>query len=145
MKDSYDEIFADSFRRVLGEGAYNPDFTGRFYTHFLASSEDIAARFAATDMSRQKTMLHDSLLLMVEFNRSRRLSPQMSRLAHVHSRQGQDIAAGLYTLWLDALMATVRELDSDFDAQVELSWRLTLAPGITYLIAGYDAAGPTET
>jgi hemoglobin-like flavoprotein len=138
MTDSFDDVFDASFRRVLGEGAYNPAFTDSFYRHFLGSSDEVAARFANTDMGQQKTMLHDSLLLLVEFNRSRRLSQQMSRLAEVHSQRGQDIPAPLYELWLDALIATVRERDSEFDEQVELAWRLTLAPGIAYLTFGYD-------
>lgn len=138
MIDSYDEIFAASFRRVLGEGAYNPTFTDRFYAHFLATSDEIARRFAHTHMGQQKTMLHDSLLLLVDFNHNRRLSPQMAKLAQVHSRERQDIPEELYALWLEALMTTVKELDSDFSDRVELAWRLTLAPGIAYLQFGYD-------
>lgn len=138
MTDSYDDIFAASFRRVLGEGAYNPAFTDRFYDHFLATSAEVARRFAHTDMGQQKTMLHDSLLVLVDFNHNRRLTSQMARLARVHSRDGQDIAAELYTLWLDALVNTVKESDSDFSDQVELAWRMTLAPGIAYLQFGYE-------
>jgi hemoglobin-like flavoprotein len=135
---NYDEVFAASFRRVLGEGAYSPVFTERFYTGFLATSNEVAQRFAHTDMGQQKTMLHDSLLLLVDFNQNRRLSPQMARLAEVHSREGQDITADLYTLWLNALVNTVKEFDGDFNDEIELAWRLTLAPGIAYLQFGYD-------
>lgn len=135
---NYDEVFAASFRRVLGEGAYSPAFTDRFYTRFLATSNEVAQRFAHTDMGQQKTMLHDSLVLLVDFNQNRRLSPQMARLAEVHSRKGQDITADLYTLWLSALVNTVKEFDGDFNDEIELAWRLTLAPGIAYLQFAYD-------
>lgn len=131
--DSFDDLFSASFRRVLGDGAYNPALIGDFYSHFLASSEDVAARFANTDMSRQKTMMHDSLLMLVDFNRRRAVTPQMSHLAAVHGREGQDIPRALYDLWLDSLMSAVREHDSGFNSDVELAWRMTLAPGIAYM------------
>lgn len=138
MTTNFDETFDASFRRVLGEGAYHPGFTARFYEHFLSASDEVAGRFSGTDMSRQKTMLHDSLLSLVDFNRSRRLTEQMARLSRVHSRSGQDIPAHLYTLWLDALLATVREFDPEFSDTVDVAWRLSLAPGIAYLQFGYD-------
>ena len=89
-------------------------------------------------MSHQKTMLHDSLRALVDFNQRRKLSPQMTTLARVHGPQAADIPPTLYVLWLNALLDTVREWDPKFDAQVELAWRLTLAPGITYLQFCYD-------
>ncbi len=133
MSPTYDETFAASFARILGDGAYNADFIGRFYELFFATSDDIKQRFAHTDMSHQKTMLHDSLRALVDFNQHRKLSPQMTTLARVHGPQAADIPPTLYVLWLNALLDTVREWDPKFDAQVELAWRLTLAPGITYL------------
>ena len=138
MSPTYDEIFAASFERILGEGAYNPEFIGRFYELFFAASEDVAKRFEHTDMSRQKTMLHDSLRTLVEFNQHRRLSPQMERLALAHGPGAAAIPPRLYAVWLDALLATVREWDREFDTQVDLAWRLTMAPGISYLQFGYE-------
>ncbi|EED36499.1 Globin, putative [Luminiphilus syltensis NOR5-1B] len=139
MQQSFDEIFSASYERVLGAGAYNEPLIAGFYDRFLASSTEIADRFRNTDMSRQMTMLHDSLQTLVDFNRQRRLSPQMSRLATVHARKGHDIRPELYGLWLDALLATVAETDPDWSDDVELAWRLTLAPGIAYLQYGYEA------
>lgn len=138
MEHHYDQQFEASYARVMREGAYNPAFVGRFYERFLGSSEEVAGRFARTDMARQKTMLHDSLLTLVQFSRSRRLTPQLARLARIHSRGEQDIPPQLYEDWLDSLMATVAEFDPQFDQQTELAWRLTLAPGISYLQFSYE-------
>lgn len=151
MMDAFDKVFEESYRRVMGDGAYNPDFIARFYEGFLASSDEIAKRFAATNMSRQKTMLHDSLSTLVDFSGHKRLSPQMRRLAGVHGPHAADIPPLLYSLWLDSLMETVSLFDPRYSKDVELAWRLTLAPGISYLQFSYehpefddsDAATPT--
>jgi hypothetical protein len=97
----------------------------------------VADKFANTDMSAQRTMLHDSLLIMVDFNRTRVPSPALAKLAAVHSRRQQDIAPAFYDLWLDSLVAAVREHDPDFSAEVELAWRIALAPGISFMRFGY--------
>lgn len=136
MQD-YDEVFAASFARVMGDGAYNPAFIGRFYEQFLASSPRIAERFPSTNMSRQKTMLHDSFTTLVDFNRKRLITPQMRHLGAVHGPAASDVPPELYTLWLDSLLATVAEQDPHFCVDVELAWRLTLAPGIAYLQHAY--------
>ena len=128
-----DAVFADSFTRIMGQGAYNRDFIARFYDHFLASSPTVAMRFASTDMSRQRTMLHDSFTTLIDFSRHRRLTPQLERLAAVHGPRGNDIPPALYDLWLDSLMQTAAEFDTAWNRQVELAWRFTLAPGIAYL------------
>jgi len=129
----YDQAFHDSFARIMGDGAYNPEFIGRFYALFLDSSPEIAERFAGTDMSRQKTMLHDSFTTLMDFNEHRRITPQMQRLALVHGPGRSDVPPELYALWLESLMTTVSEFDPAYDSDVELAWRLTFAPGIAYL------------
>jgi len=143
MQD-YDQIFARSFARALGEGAYNPAFTGRFYTHFLATSPEVAQRFANTDMSAQKTMLHDSLHTLLEFNKTRIISPRLRELVEIHSHRRHAIPVTLYALWLDSLITTVAEFDPDFDASVELAWRLAIAPGIALMQFGYQQPLPPE-
>lgn len=143
MRD-YNRIFEQSFARVLGEGAYHPDFTGRFYEHFLASSAEIAARFSSTDMSAQKTMLHDSLHILLNFNSTRVLTPRLRELAEIHSERGRAIPAAFYAQWLDSLMETVSEFDPQFDTAVALAWRLALAPGIALMQFGYHRPLPAE-
>ena len=134
---NYDKIFAGSFERVMGTGAFNPAFIRDFYATFLGASPTIAEKFAATDMSAQRTMLHDSLLLLIEFNRTRVPTTRLQQLAHIHSRTGQDIAPELYEVWLDSLIAAVGSHDPEFDDDVELAWRITLAPGICFMSFAY--------
>ena len=135
---NYGEVFDASFERIFGNGAYNPAFTTRFYEIFLGHDPAIADRFAATNMSTQKTMLHDSLLTLVNLYRNRSLTPQLRSLAAAHSRTGHDIPADLYERWMSALAAAVAEFDPDYDEGVGLAWRLALSPGITYMRYCYD-------
>lgn len=129
----FDEVFRASFARVMGEGAYNPQFTSRFYELFLASSPLIARLFADTNMSRQKTMLHDSLGTLVDFSAHRTITPQMRHLAAIHGPGAHDVPPESYELWLDSLLQTVAEMDPQYSPDVALAWRLSLAPGISYL------------
>lgn len=133
-----DQVFEQSFRRAVGNNSYNDAFIGRFYEIFLSSSDEIARLFAHTNMSVQKTMLHDSLHLMLDYYRNRKANPAMQRVARVHSRGEHDIAERLYVVWLDSLLQAVQEFDSEFDANVEKAWREVLAPGIAYMQSQYE-------
>lgn len=133
----YEAIFTDSFSRILGKGAYNPAFIQHFYEIFFEKSPVIAQKFAHTDMSAQRTMLHDSLLTMAEFGRTKILSPRLQQLAEIHSRRQQGISPALYDLWLDSLVTAVSRYDPEFNDDVALAWRIALAPGISFMRFSY--------
>ncbi len=134
---TYDEIFEQSVARVLGNGAYNPEFIGAFYEIFLEASPAVAEKFAHTDMSAQRTMLHDSLLLMMDFNRTRVPTPRLLQLGEIHSRRGHNVSPSFYDLWLDSLIVALGQHDPEFSDDVELAWRIALAPGICFLRFAY--------
>ena len=131
--NNYVDIFEQSYKRAIGDDSYNPDFIERFYDIFLARSERISAMFEDTDTSAQKTMLHDSLLYMVDFFTSRRTIEHMDKIAAVHGVEGHEIPEDLYDLWMESLVEAVKEFDADFDTEIELAWRLVLSPGITFM------------
>jgi hemoglobin-like flavoprotein len=135
---NYLEFFLASLYRVSGEPREMHVFVSRFYEIFLEQSPDIAARFADTDMSRQKEMLAQSLHEMVDFSTSRVASERLRRVALRHSRGHRDVPPALYEIWLDSLIATVRELDPLFTTEIELAWRVILAPGIAYMKFSYE-------
>jgi hemoglobin-like flavoprotein len=128
---NYEAVFQASIERTLGNFRYNEDFITRFYELFLARSPRIAEMFANTNMSAQRTMLHDSLLYMVEFSRTKVISEEIRHLARVHGRSGLDIDPALYDVWLDSLVLAASGMDPAFSPEVELAWRLVLTPGIT--------------
>lgn len=122
--------FSRHYERALGGNAYNDAFVSHFYKTFMGKSPEIAERFRETNMTAQKTALFDSLLYMAEFPHSQNARSRIIQLGHSHSHRALDISPALYDLWLEALIDTVREFDPDFDADAELSWRVTMAPGI---------------
>jgi hemoglobin-like flavoprotein len=48
------------------------------------------------------------------------------------------IGAELYDLWLDSLLATVREVDPAWNAEVEQAWESVMTVGIAYLVSRYN-------
>lgn len=135
---NYLRFFLDSLYRVLGEPADQRDFVSRFYEIFCAESPEIEARFRDTDMERQQEMLAQSLHEMVDFSTSRVASDRLRRVADRHSIRQRDIPPELYEIWLDSLIRTVREMDPLFCDEIELAWRVVLAPGIAYMKFRYE-------
>lgn len=130
---NYEDLFDRSYQRLLGNGCYNVNLIDSFYRLFLSKSCVIAELFAETNMSAQKTMLHDSLDSMVEFSRTKTITPYLQKLADIHGKGGKQVPLYLFDVWLDSLMETLYEQDPLFSKSEELSWRLVLSPGITFI------------
>lgn len=130
-------IFEASFHRTLGSHSFNNNFIDRFYENLFKQSEEIADLFKNTNMSAQRTMLHDSLNLMVEYYHSKELPIGMKKIAEVHSRKGRAIPEKMYEIWLASLIKTLKEVDPGFNDDVEQAWREVLAPGIDFMKAQY--------
>ena len=109
----------------------------RFYEKFLASSPEIRAKFANTDFVKQKEALRGSLTAMMRAAADEATGPEtyLKDLAILHGRSHLDIGAGLYDLWLDSLLATVRECDPQFDVQVQEAWESVMEVGIRYIVS----------
>ncbi len=135
---NYLELFLDSLYRAWVDPEQQQDFLTRFYETFMARSSEIADHFARTDMERQKAMLAQSIHEMVEFSTTRVASERLRQVAIRHNRRERDVVPELYEAWLDSLIATARESDPDFDDELELAWRVVLAPGIAYMKFRYD-------
>lgn len=131
---SENTLFDQSYKRLFGhnvglhEGADR--FFERFYYHFLQDPA-VDELFRETDMSRQVSMLRQSFFQLAAFYVTSAPSAELERLAFIHHRLG--IADAHYDGWLDALVETVKEQDSDCDLATELAWRWALAPGLTYV------------
>lgn len=135
---NYLGFFLDSLYRATGGETQQHDFLTRFYELFLDSSPDVAQHFRDVDMERQKQMLGRSLQEMTDFSTSRAANEHLRRTAFRHSRWDRDISPELYDLWLESLIATAREFDLEFNEEVELAWRVVLAPGIAYMQFKHD-------
>jgi hemoglobin-like flavoprotein len=137
MKD-YLTFFRESYDRAIDRETRRDEFLDAFYDVFMSKSEEIAARFAETNMQRQKEMLYRSLHYMVDFSVQRRASEDLRKIAERHSASQIDIEPRLYDIWLDSLIETVKMFDPLFTEEIELAWRVVLAPGIVYMKFKYD-------
>jgi len=130
------EQFEDSLRRCNAD----PEFLDRFYERFLRSSPKVREKFRGTDLLRQKRMLQASLqlLLVAAQDDGERPTPYLDEVAARHSASQMAIGAELYDLWLDSLLATVREVDPAWSALVEQAWETVMTVGIAYLVSRYN-------
>lgn len=115
-----------------------PGFLDRFYELFMAASPGIAARFRNTDFDRQKDALTQSLYLMVlAADGGAPATAYLDQVARRHGRADLDIEPGLYDVWLECLIQTVREHDPEFSDDVERAWRDTMRFGIRFMTSRY--------
>lgn len=117
----------------------DPRFFDRFYERFLVSSPKVRQKFAHTDFVRQKRALAASLhlLLLVAQDPGKDAARYLGEVAERHSSRQLNIGAELYDLWLDSLLATVREFDPQFGPAVERAWEDTVSIGIRFLCSRY--------
>jgi hemoglobin-like flavoprotein len=129
------EIFDDSLRRCTSDKR----FFDRFYERFLASSPRVREKFANTDFVRQKRALKASLHLILMAAQDPEKGPDfyLREVAERHSSAQLDIGAELYDLWLDSLLASVRETDPEYGPEVEQAWESAMGIGIRFLCARY--------
>ncbi len=129
-----DAIFNHS--RVRCEKDEN--FVTRFYENFLASDPRVAEKFAATDFERQKEAMRLSLRMMSMASVGGDAADlYLEYIARRHDRNHLNIEPELYELWLEALIDTVRECDTEFDLSIEKAWRSVMRYGIDYMVSRY--------
>ncbi len=131
----YKQSFQLSFERAVERDVDH--FYSVFYENFLASSPEIQEIFKNTNMHRQREMLHESLLSMVAFSQTFKLSRYLEKIAIAHGTGGMGLPPQYFSYWLDALIKTVATEDPQFSENVALAWRITLSPGVT-LMLNYD-------
>lgn len=124
--------FQASLERCLGA----PDFLQRFYARFLLSHPTIEAHFARTNLKKQAAILRTSLYLVLRAAQGHEDGlDHLREVGRTHSSRGYGIGAHEYTLWLHTLLDVAREVDPEFDADCEGSWRACLEPCIALVIS----------
>ena len=135
---SYEKLFDKSYERVKTVIKNDRSFFDAFYDRFIQSSAEVAQHFKHTDMQRQKKILEKSFYSLLIFYATNNANDYLEEIAIQHSKSALDINPGLYDLWLESLIETVKEYDDHFTPETELSWRLVLSVGITYMKFKYD-------
>ena len=128
-----------TFEASLARCNASPAFLDRFYAIFLGSSPKVREKFAHTDFVRQKAALQASFTAMLAAARgdTASSSKNLNDLAERHSSRQLNIGSELYDLWLDSLLAAVKECDPQYDAQVRDAWERVMMVGIGYLLSRY--------
>lgn len=134
----FEQIYDDSYERVLMRSIEGKDFFEVFYENFLASSSRVRLKFTDTNMQKQRQMLKKSFYHLLIFYGSNQTDNYLERVAQYHNKQNLDIKPEYYDLWMDNLVKTLRSFDPQCDDNIELAWRLVFAPGITYMKFKYD-------
>lgn len=134
----FDSHFDQSYERVKRTTKDGKSFFDAFYDNFLSASPVIADHFRSTDMEKQKAMLEKSFYSLFIFYATNNANDYLRKIAESHNQQRLNIAPELYDLWLESLIKTVAEYDPHFNSNIELSWRLVLSSGITYMKFKYD-------
>ena len=134
MQQSAHQIAQQSYSRCLR----SPDFLPRFYEHLLASDPAIPPMFAETQFPRQYRLLQHALGLLLSYG-NRPDAQLLERLAAKHSVKSINVPPSMYALFVDSLLATIREFDDRCDGEVEGAWREAVRPGIDYMKSKYDA------
>ena len=134
----YEQLFADSYDRVLSVSKNDISFFEDFYERFSASSDEVAKKFENIDMEKQRRIVEVSLHHMLACYKERQINFEIVKIAVRHNKANLDISPELYDLWLECLIKSVKKYDYEFDAHVELSWRIVLSIGITYMKYRYN-------
>ncbi len=128
----------DDVNRSFERCESNGDFAETFYRHFFASSPEVPEHFRHTDFRRQRTVLRDSVHLMVTHDVADvEMRQQLEHLGTIHNRHGRNIRPELYEHWLDSVCSTVAELDPQWTKQLEREWRVRLRSGMQVVTAAY--------
>ena len=127
------------FDRSLRRCSANPGFLDLFYETFLASSPKVKEKFADTDFERQKRLLHSSFYLILLASEDPDNGPEryLGHLAERHSVHDLNIGSEFYDLWLDSLLAVVKECDPEFNDEIENCWEHVMGIGIDFLLQRY--------
>jgi hemoglobin-like flavoprotein len=128
-----------SYLRCSQEGFYRG-----FYGRLLESDSRIGAMFAHTDFTRQNKLLKHALGLLLAYGvpGNGRI---LEQIAERHGPADLDIEPSLYPVFVECLIATVKEYDPQYTRDLELSWRRALEPGIAFLASfGRGARGASS-
>ncbi|MEH6625832.1 MAG: globin [Motiliproteus sp.] len=129
----FERIFDESYERVLKIQQDNKSFFEAFYQRFIDTDDRISAHFKNTDMEKQQRMLEKSFYRLVVFYATNYADDYLEQIAIRHSKVALNVLPEFYDIWLDVLISTVADYDPHYDENIELSWRLVLSTGITYM------------
>jgi hemoglobin-like flavoprotein len=132
MKAVYDEVVASFHRCRRSE-----TFFDTLYETFLGKSPEIAAKFVHTDFARQKLMMKQSLLEMLNhYCGVESVRQEIERLGAFHRQFA--VRPEHYEQWLDSLCEAVSKQDPEYRVELRELWREAMRPGIALMSSVSD-------
>ncbi len=117
-----EEIFLtvkESYMRCLGEG----DFVGHFYELFLNADPEIEEMFKQTNFDIQRLLLRKAIMaILMYYGGDRAGRHKMAHLQETHNPRHMNIKPQHYEKFMESLQQTVRNLDTEYDQQVDEAW-----------------------
>lgn len=128
----------DAVRKSYGRVLTKRTFVSRFYEIFTQSHPVIGKMFKNTDFKRQNELLSQSINMAILFPQNNVIAKNaIARIRQSHNHEHLNINPNLYPLWLDSLIAAVKETDPEFTPALEKQWREILEPAINHIKEGY--------
>ena len=129
MNAIYDNVVASYHRCRQSE-----TFFDTFNETFLRKSPEIASKFVHTDFARQKLMIKQSLLEMLNYYCGIESSRQeIEQLGKLHRQL--EVRPKHYELWLDSLCQAVAKHDPEYRVELREQWREAMRPGIALMLS----------
>jgi hemoglobin-like flavoprotein len=115
-----------------------PEFFAAFYTELFATCPPARPKFEHTDFAKQHKLVRHGIGLLINFNHEPDAEPNiLTRVAERHRRGELGIDPWFYPFFIDAFIATARNLDPGFSEEVERAWRVATAKGVAYMASKY--------
>lgn len=131
-------LVQQSFGRCVLNDTLGRSFLDAFYDEFLASDPRINPKFANTDMTKQKDLLRQGLVMLIMYGNGSGLAKScIDQLAVKHDRQHVNVEPGLYPLWVRSLLGCVKKYDPKYDAVLQKLWTEVLDLGIRVMKQAY--------
>jgi hemoglobin-like flavoprotein len=132
MTQTAHAVAQESYARCLR----SPRFFPSFYEHLLASDPAVPPMFAKTEFPKQYKLLQHGLGLLLSYG-NKPDDALLERIAARHSARAVNVAPPMYALFVDSLLATVREHDPRCTGETESAWREALRPGLEFMKSRY--------
>jgi hypothetical protein len=109
-----------------------------FYQEFINHNEAIKKALIRADTERLAVMMKESFSIIIGFSHNLIDGPSFKEVARHHGPKNLNIYPSLFKYWEESLINSVQKFDKKHSIEVELSWRLVVAPGLKYLEIVYD-------
>ena len=139
MKEASKELTPrEQFIMSLDRCSSDDQFVSAFYDRFIASSDEVQHKFRFTSLEKQNRMLLRSLKLSAGATEGEpEALAELRERAETHDHNNLDIKPELYDLWLESLVVTAQEFDSEWSDTIEAAWRTILGFAINRMVVNY--------